>query len=92
MSVWTTYQLPFHLTLGTGILYADKQFGSTANTTSVPGYWTQQAMVNYRVGEHLSFQLNIFNLWDKHYIATYGNGGAIAGAGRAFTFTSSIKF
>ena len=49
-------------------------------------------MVNYRVGEHLSFQLNIFNLWDKHYIATYGNGGAIPGAGRAFTFTSSIKF
>ena len=92
LSVWTTYQLPFHLTIGTGILYADKQFGSTANTTSVPGYWTQQAMVSYRVGQHLSFQLNIFNLWDKHYIATYGNGGAIPGAGRAFTFTSSVKF
>jgi catecholate siderophore receptor len=92
LSVWTTYQLPFHLTIGTGILYADKQFGSTANTTSVPGYWTQQAMVSYRVDQHLSFQLNIFNLWDRHYIATYGNGGAIPGAGRAFTFTSSIKF
>jgi catecholate siderophore receptor len=92
LSVWTTYQLPFHLIIGTGVLYADGQFGSTANTTSVPGYWTQQLMVSYQAGKHLSFQLNIFNIWDKHYIATYGNGGAIPGAGRAFTFTSTIKF
>ncbi len=92
LSFWTTYSLPFRITVGTGVQYVDKEYGSTSNTTSVPGYWTQQAMLNYQATKNLSFQVNIYNLWDEHYIATYGNGGAIPGAGRSVTITSSIKF
>ena len=28
-SLWTTYELPYHLTIGTGVQISDKQFGST---------------------------------------------------------------
>ncbi len=91
-SLWTTYELPYHLTIGTGVQVSDKQFGSTANTTSVPGYYTQQAMLGYKATKNLSFQVNVYNLWDEHYIAVYGNGGAVPGPGRSVTFTSTVKF
>jgi catecholate siderophore receptor len=91
-SLWTTYELPCHVTLGTGVQISDKQFGSTADTTSVPGYATQQAMLGYEATKNVSFQLNVYNLWDEHYIAVYGNGGAVPGPGRSITFTTSIKF
>jgi catecholate siderophore receptor len=73
---WTTYELPCHLTLGTG----------------VQGYVTQQAMLGYKATKNVSFQVNVYNLWDEHYIAVYGNGGAVPGPGRSVTFTTSIKF
>jgi catecholate siderophore receptor len=89
---WTTYELPCHLTLGTGVQVNDKTYGSTANTASVPGYVTQQAMLGYKATKNVSFQVNVYNLWDEHYIAVYGNGGAVPGPGRSVTFTTSIKF
>lgn len=91
-SLWTTYELPCHFTIGTGAQFNDKVYGSTTNTASVPSYVTQQAMLGYKASKNLSFQLNVYNLWDEHYIASYGNGGAIPGPGRSVTFTSTVKF
>ncbi len=91
-NLWTTYELPYHITIGTGVQVSDKQFGSTADTASVPGYAIQQAMLGYKANQNVSFQLNVYNLWDEHYIAVYGNGGAVPGSGRSITFTTSVKF
>lgn len=91
-SVFTTYDLPCHFTLGVGAQFNDKEFGSTANTTSVPGYVTEQALVRYQASKNVGLQLNVTNLSDERYIAAYGNGGAIPGTGRTFTFTTQIKF
>lgn len=91
-SLWTTYELPWHLTLGTGVQISDKQFGNTNNLASVPGYCTQQAMLEYEANKNLSLQVNVYNLWDEHYIAVYGNGGAVPGPGRSVTVTARVKF
>ena len=91
-SVWTTYDLPDNFTIGTGVQISDKQFGNTNNLASVPGYATQQAMLGYKATKNVSFQINVYNLWDEHYIAVYGNGGAVPGPGRSVTFTTTVKF
>ncbi|HEY8964818.1 MAG TPA: TonB-dependent siderophore receptor [Candidatus Methylacidiphilales bacterium] len=91
-SLWTTYDLPFHFTIGTGGQFVDKRFGSTANTANVPGYYTQQAMLSYHVNKNITSQINVSNLFDAHFIETYGNGGAVPGAGRSIVFTTTFKY
>ncbi|HEY0681142.1 MAG TPA: catecholate siderophore receptor Fiu [Steroidobacter sp.] len=83
---WSTYQLPFGLTLGAGVRYVDTVFrqinnnsapGATPpNTPQAPDYWVVDAMLAYAIGTHLTVQLNGYNLADELYVASLNNGGS----------------
>jgi catecholate siderophore receptor len=91
-SLWTTYDLPYNFTLGTGGQFVDQRYSLVNELNSSPGYWTQQAMLAYKVSKNVDVQINVSNLWDKEYIDLVGAHQAVPGAGRTVIFTTSIKF
>lgn len=91
-SLWTTYDLPYHFTIGTGGQFVDQRYSLVNELNSSPGYWTQQAMLAYKVNDNVDLQVNVTNLWDEHYIDLVGAHQAVPGAGRTIIFTTSIKF
>jgi catecholate siderophore receptor len=91
-SLWTTYHLPWHLTIGTGGQFVDQRYSLVNDLNSSPGYWTQQALLAYQVSKNVNLQINVSNLWDKQYIDLVGAHQVVPGAGRTVTFTTSIKF
>jgi len=90
-SLWTTYDLPYHVTLGTGAQFTDKRYANVNNTTVADGYWTQQLMASYKVTQNLTMQINVYNLWDEHYIQATGSN-SIPGAGRSVVVSADLKF
>jgi catecholate siderophore receptor len=91
-SLWTTYELPWHITIGTGAQFVDQRYSLVNDLNSTPGYWTQQAMLGYQVSKNVQVQLNVYNLWDKQYIDLVGAHQDVPGAGRTIVFTTSLKF
>lgn len=101
---WTTYQLPFGLTLGAGVRYVDTVFrqinnnsapGATPpNTPEAPDYWVVDAMLAYAFGENVTVQLNGYNLADELYVASLNNGGSrySPGAPRSALLSFSVDF
>jgi catecholate siderophore receptor len=55
-------------------------------------YVTVDAMVNYKVNDHLSLRLNGYNLLDERYLDRVGGGHSIPGAGRSVALTASLSF
>ncbi|MEC5399644.1 catecholate siderophore receptor Fiu [Uliginosibacterium sp. H1] len=100
-NLWTTYKLPFNLTVGGGVRYVDMVKRSTtanttqfANTPEMPSYWVADAMVNYAVNKNFDLQLNIYNLFDKEYMASLNNAGSryTPGTPRSAQLTANIRF
>jgi catecholate siderophore receptor len=91
-SLWTTYDLPYHITIGTGGQFVDQRYSLVNDLNSSPGYWTQQALLDYKVSKNVDVQLNVSNLWDKQYIDLVGAHQVVPGAGRTIVFTTRIKF
>ncbi|MEN9310485.1 MAG: hypothetical protein RLY77_610 [Pseudomonadota bacterium] len=92
-TLWTTYSLPFGLTLGGGASYVGKQFGNAANTKWIPGYTRWDAMASYAFNPRYSLQLNVQNLTDKLYFnKPYASHYASIAPGRSATLTFNAKF
>ncbi len=93
-SVWTTYRLPFRLTVGGGIRATDSVFVNAANTIEAPGYRLIDGLVEYEVNRNLTLRLNLTNLTDETYIRNVNNNGGRYNPGqpRAALLTSSVSF
>ena len=98
-SSWTTYRLPFGLTIGGGARYVDTVARSIANTVlpttnvpTAPEYWVIDAMLGYQVNDKMSFQLNGYNLADEEYIASLNNGGSRYIPGTPLSALLSVNF
>lgn len=93
-NLWTTYRVLDALQVGFGAQYMGNVIGNSANPTRVvPDYWTMDAMIAYRVSEHLTLRVNLYNLADKRYIETSSSTGhVIPGPGRSIALTASVKF
>ena len=83
--VWTTYRLfgaaDNGLTIGGGAEYRSKLWGNIINTTQVPGYVTEQAVVSY-VRPRWEVSAGVKNLTDKTWFAAANGGGALVGEPR----------
>lgn len=97
-TAWTTYHLPFGLTVGGGARYAgsmkrgtDGAIGTPAQTGS---YWVFDAMASFPVNRHLDLQLNLYNLLDRDYVAAINKSGYryVPGTPRAAMLTANIRF
>lgn len=102
LTAWSTYRLPFGLTLGGGARYVDSMVrridntaqAATTNMLEVPSYWVFDAMAEYEINRHVAVQLNVANLADKAYIANLNNNGNryIPGAERSALLTTRVQF
>jgi catecholate siderophore receptor len=92
-NLWTTYRLPFDVTVGAGAQYMDEVDRSTTTVNQIaPSYWLYSAMVSYEVNHHLTLRLNVNNLTDKEYVDRVGGGHYIPGAGRSAVLTAMFAF
>ncbi|MEY4564212.1 MAG: hypothetical protein RLZZ618_3489 [Pseudomonadota bacterium] len=98
---WTTYRLPFGLTVGGGARFVKSQVRNSNPATAVavgvpevPSYWVFDALAAYEVSKNVSLQFNMKNLADKFYVQSLNSGGSryTLGAPRTSTLTANVKF
>jgi catecholate siderophore receptor len=91
-NLWTTYDLPWHLSIGGGAQYMDAVFRNATNTATVPSYWLVNGLASYDVNSHLTLRLNMQNLTDEVYVDRIGGGHYIPGPRRQVMLTTDVKF
>ena len=97
-TAWTTYRLPFKLTLGGGARYSGELHRGTDGALGTPAYtdsyWVFDAIASYPVNKHLDLQLNVYNLFNQHYVASINKSGYryIPGVSRSAMLTANFSF
>ncbi|QSQ25887.1 TonB-dependent siderophore receptor [Pyxidicoccus parkwayensis] len=96
LSLWTTYQVIEHLSVGGGAVYQDVT--SVSNPTSaatptnyVPNFWRFDAFASYE-WDKAQFQLNVYNLTDTLYYDQYYAGHAVPADGVSALLTARYRF
>ncbi|MFP2912383.1 TonB-dependent receptor, partial [Pyxidicoccus sp. 3LFB2] len=96
LSLWTTYQVLEHLSVGGGATYQDVT--SVSNPTSdatptnvVPNFWRFDAFASYEWGK-AALQLNLYNLTDALYYDQYYAGHAVPAEGVSALLTARYRF
>lgn len=83
-SLWATFAVNPHVTIGGGANHVDKRFGNAANTVWAPSYVTYDAMASVALGMRMDLQINLQNLTDEAYfVRPYASHYAAIGPGRA---------
>lgn len=97
-TLWSTYRLPFGVTIGGGPRYNGKMKRGTDGAVGTPNfvesYWVFDAMASYRINKNVEIQLNLFNLFDKDYVAAINKSGYryTPGAERSARLTANFTF
>ena len=91
-SLWTTYELPWNVTIGGGANYVGSRFNNTTNERKAPDYWRFDGMVSYKITENMTARLNVYNIADEKYIDRIGGGHAVPGPGRSGTLSLAFSF
>ncbi len=97
-SLWSTYKLPHGFTVGGGARYVGGltrgSDGAAGTPDGTESYWVFDAMAGYRVNKNLNLQLNVYNLFDKDYVASINKSGYryFPGAPRSFILTANISY
>ncbi len=96
-NLWTEYYIDDHWEVGTGFNFLGRRYADLQNTASVPSYFLWNGMVEYKVNENYSLQMNITNItdetyYDNSYFASGAENHITPGAGRTFTFLASAHF
>lgn len=95
---WTTYRLPFGLTIGGGARYSGEMQRGVDGAIGTPqyakAYWVFDAMATYAINRHFDLQLNLYNLFDKTYVAAINKSGYryIPGTPRSGMLTANFHF
>lgn len=78
-TVWSTYKTPLGVTVGGGARYNGKLQRGSDGAVGTPKYTDSyvvfDAVASYRVNKNLDLQLNIYNLFDKEYVAAINKSG-----------------
>lgn len=94
-NVWTTYVLPFGVTIGAGAQYVDevtRTRSATSAALTMPDYWLFDAMATYPVTDHVTLQFNANNITDKSYVDRVGGGHFVPGPTRTYQLSASVSF
>lgn len=97
-TLWTTYKLPFGLTVGGGPQYVGKLKRGSDSAVGTPAYadayWVLNAMASYQVTPRLQLQLNGYNLTDTDYVASINKSGYryTPGVPRSVRLTANVSF
>ncbi|MDN8616938.1 catecholate siderophore receptor Fiu [Variovorax ginsengisoli] len=97
-TLWTSYQLPFGLTIGGGARYNGKLHRGTDGAIGTPAYtdayWVFDAMASYRLSKNVELQLNVYNIFDEQYVAAINKSGYryTPGIPRSARLTANFAF
>ena len=100
-TAWSTYKLNDTFTVGGGVRYMGKQrkviapgFPQTPGAQAIAADMVADAVASYKVSKNVSLQLNVYNLFDKSYVAALNNGGSriTLGVERSAQLTANIGF
>jgi catecholate siderophore receptor len=93
-SLWTIHELPAGFQVGVGAQYVGDRYNNNNSLTrqKADSYVVVDAMVNYKVNDHMSLRLNGYNLFNEKYLDRVGGGHSIPGAGRSVSLTASLSF
>ncbi|MFT4248212.1 MAG: catecholate siderophore receptor Fiu [Pseudomonas sp.] len=97
-TAWSTYILPFGLTIGGGVRYSGEMKRGTDGAIGTPAlvksYTVWDAVVTYPVNKHFELRLNVNNVFDKDYVAAINKSGFryTPGAPRSATLSANLKF
>jgi catecholate siderophore receptor len=97
-TAWSTYRLPFNLTLGGGARHAAALHRGTDGAVGTPpytdSYWVFDAMASYPVNKRLDLQFNLYNVLDQDYVASINKSGYryIPGVSRSAMLIANFRF
>ena len=100
-TAWTTYRLPFGLTVGGGARYTSSitrvdstNAAASTGLDSSEAYWVMDGLLSYEVNRNTNIQFNVYNLADKKYIASFNAAGNryTPGTPRSALLTANFKF
>ena len=95
---WTSYRVTPKLTLAGGPRYTSMlqrgKDGAVGTPQYADSYWVVDAMASYQVTKEFSLQLNVYNLFDKEYVAAINKSGYryTPGMPRTVRLTAAVKF
>ena len=91
-ALWTTYDLPYGVTIGGGVSYVDSRYGNPANTVRVPAYARYDATISGNVTPGLTARVNGLNLTDRRFYEGVYQGNVTPGAGRTIIGSLTARF
>lgn len=97
-TTWSTWRLPHHLTLSAGARYSGEMQrghdGAVGTPEYTDAYWVFDAMAGYAINKHVALQLNVYNLFDKDYVAAINKSGYryTPGAPRSALLTLNLHY
>ena len=95
-TAWTTYTLPFNLSLGGGVRHTGPMkrdaSGAIGTPDQVGSSIVWDAMASYRLSPRLDLRLNGYNLFDQRYVAAINKSGFRYTPGMPRTFTFSVDW
>lgn len=97
-TLWSTYRLPFGLTVGGGMRYNGKLQRGSDGAVGTPAYTDSytvfDAVATYTVNKNLDLQLNLYNIFDKDYVANINKSGYryTPGIARSAMLTANFRF
>jgi catecholate siderophore receptor len=89
---WTTYDLPWGITIGGGASYVDSRYGNTTQTVRVPSYTRYDATIAWNITQGLTARLNGLNLTDRRFYEGVYPGNITPGAGRTVIGSLTARF
>ena len=97
-TLWSQYQATDAISVGAGARYVGSlrrgSDGAVGTPDHTEGYWVADAKLGYRVNRNLDLQLNVYNIFDKDYVASINKSGYRyhPGAPRTFLLTANVHF
>lgn len=97
-TLWSQYQATDAISVGAGARYVGSlrrgSDGAVGTPDHTEGYWVADAKLGYRVNRNLDLQLNVYNIFDKDYVASINKSGYRyhPGAPRTFLLTANMHF
>jgi catecholate siderophore receptor len=91
-NVWSTYQLPWRVSLGGGVRFIGRRAGNNIGTRFVDDYWTLDALVAFPLTKGIDLRLNLYNLNNAYYFDRLAGGHVVPGAGRSANISTSFRF
>jgi catecholate siderophore receptor len=95
---WTSYRVTPKFTIGGGPRYTSMlqrgKDGAVGTPRYADSYWVVDAMASYQLTKAMSLQLNVYNLFDKEYVAAINKSGYryTPGMPRTVRLSTTVKF